>query len=284
MKICNNFTTTFLYLAKGNIPEEDQSQGIPINVSIRNKLDLYIDLLHFISYPFIKTRHDGINIILVRQNTEGEYAMLEHESVPGVVESLKIVTRSNTERLARYAFEYAKKHNRKKITTVHKANIIKFSDGLFLETARKMSKEYTDIKHDDMIIDNFCMQLVSKPKQFDMVLTMNQYGSIISRIVCGLTGGTGFIPGRNFGDNYVVFEPGMRASGMALIHRNLASPITMFAAAADMLDHIGMEKHAEHLRIAIDETITKHNVRTKDMGGEATKEEVIEKISSYYTP
>lgn len=201
---------THLLLPKGNIPEEDHKEGIPINVSLRNKLDLYIDLLHIKSYPYIKTRHEDVDLVLIRQNTEGEYAMLEHESAKGVVESLKIITRSNSERVARYAFEYARKYKRKKITTVHKANIIKYSDGLFLETARKMAKDYKDIKHEDMIIDNCSMQLVSDPKRFDIILTMNLYGSILANMMCGITGCAGVISGKNFGTKYAVFEPGMK--------------------------------------------------------------------------
>lgn len=167
------------------------------NVALRNELDLYVNVLHCVSYPGVNSRHKNIDIVIVRQNTEGEYAMLEHESVDGVVESMKVITSSNSERVARYAFEYAKRNGRKKITTVHKANIMKLSDGLFLETSKRVAKDYPDITHNNMIIDNTCMQLVSNPHQFDIILTTNLYGAIVSNVVCGLLGGAGLLAGKN---------------------------------------------------------------------------------------
>ena len=151
---------------KGNIETKSEAvDAISRNVAIRNELDLFVNVVHCKSYPGIPSHHKNVDIIIVRQNTDGEYAMLEHESVPGVVESMKICTIENAVRVARFAFEFARKNNRKKVTTIHKANIMKLSDGLFLECARNVAKEYPDLKHDDMIIDNCCMQLVSNPHQ-----------------------------------------------------------------------------------------------------------------------
>ncbi|KAG5872855.1 hypothetical protein JTB14_002908 [Gonioctena quinquepunctata] len=187
---------------KGNIETKSESAGVlSRNVAIRNELDLYVNILHCKSYPGVPARQKDIDIVIIRQNTEGEYAMLEHESVDGVVESMKVVTETNSDRVARFAFEWAKTNGRKKITTIHKANIMKLSDGLFLETSKRIAKEYPEIEHNDMIIDNCCMQLVSKPHQFDVMIMTNLYGSIVSNVVCGLIGGAGLLSGKNYGDN-----------------------------------------------------------------------------------
>lgn len=266
---------------KGNI--ETRSREVEVlsrNVALRNELDLYVNVLHCVSYPGVNSRQKNIDIVIVRQNTEGEYAMLEHESVDGVVESMKIITRSNSERLARYAFEYAKRNGRKKVTTVHKANIMKLSDGLFLETAKQVAKEYPDINHSDMIIDNTCMQLVSNPHQFDVVLTTNLYGSIVSNVVCGLLGGAGLLSGKNFGDHYTVFEPGTRNTGAKIAGKNIANPIAMLNAAVDMLRHLGHRHHATIIQNAINKTINA-GVHTRDLGGSATSREVVDSIMKH---
>ncbi|KAL0279735.1 UNVERIFIED_CONTAM: hypothetical protein PYX00_001233 [Menopon gallinae] len=179
---------------KGNVETKSMEKGVQSrNVAIRNELDLFVNTVHCKSYKGVPSRHKNVDIIIVRQNTEGEYAMLEHESVPGVVESMKIVTLENAERVARFAFEYAKLYGRKKVTTIHKANIMKMADGLFLETSRKIAKDYPDIQHNDMIIDNCCMQLVSNPHQFDVMNMTNLYGTIVSNVICGLVGGAGLL-------------------------------------------------------------------------------------------
>jgi isocitrate dehydrogenase (NAD+) len=187
---------------KGNIETKSESASVVSrNVAIRNELDLFVNILHCKSYAGVPARQKDIDIVIIRQNTEGEYAMLEHESVDGVVESMKVVTESNSDRVARFAFEYAKKNGRKRVTTIHKANIMKLSDGLFLDTSRRIAKEYPEIEHNDMIIDNCCMQLVSKPHQFDVMIMTNLYGSIVSNVVCGLIGGAGLLSGKNYGDH-----------------------------------------------------------------------------------
>lgn len=266
---------------KGNIETRSTEAGVlSRNVALRNELDLYVNVLHCVSYPGVNSRHKNIDIVIVRQNTEGEYAMLEHESVKGVVESMKVITSVNSERLARYAFEYAKRNGRKKVTTVHKANIMKLSDGLFLEISRRVAKDYPDITHNNMIIDNTCMQLVSNPHQFDIILTTNLYGAIVSNVVCGLLGGAGLLAGKNFGDHYTIFEPGTRNTGTGIAGKNIANPIAMLNAAVDMLRHLGHKYHASLIQNAINKTINQ-GIHTRDLGGQATSREVVDTIMKH---
>ncbi|XP_033210356.1 isocitrate dehydrogenase [NAD] subunit gamma, mitochondrial [Belonocnema kinseyi] len=266
---------------KGNIETRSREAGVlSRNVALRNELDLYVNVLHCVSYKGVRSRQQNIDIVIVRQNTEGEYAMLEHESVDGVVESMKVITKSNSERVARYAFEYAKRNNRKKVTTVHKANIMKLSDGLFLETSRRVAKDYPDIQFNDMIIDNTCMQLVANPHQFDVVLTTNLYGAIVSNVVCGLLGGAGLLAGKNYGDHYTIFEPGTRNTGKRIAGKNVANPIAMLNAAVDMLRHLGHKEHAVLIQNAINKTVNE-GVHTPDLGGTATSRDVVENIKKH---
>ncbi|KAK4872062.1 hypothetical protein RN001_016186 [Aquatica leii] len=264
---------------KGNIETKSESTIVQSrNVAIRNELDLYVNVLHCHSYPHVKARQSNIDILIIRQNTEGEYAMLEHESVSGVVESMKVVTKSNSERVCRFAFEFARKNNRKKVTTIHKANIMKLSDGLFLETSRTVAKEYPEIEHNDMIIDNCCMQLVSNPHQFDVMIMTNLYGTIVSNVVCGLVGGAGLLSGRNYGDHYAIFEPGTRNTGTAIAGKNIANPIAMINASIDMLDHLGHKQHSRIISEAVRKTVCKDKLHTPDLGGTATSTEVVQRI------
>jgi len=267
---------------KGNIETKSEDPNvISRNVALRNELDLYVNILHCYNYPGIVSRHKDVDIYIVRQNTEGEYSMAEHEGVPGVVQSLKIVTKTNSERLARYAFEFARKQGRKKVTTVHKANIMKSSDGLFLAISKEVAKDYPEIQHNDMIIDNCCMQLVSKPHQFDVMLMPNLYGTIVSNVVCGLVGGAGLLSGRNYGDHYAVFEPGTRNTGTAIAGKNIANPISMLNAGVDLLVHLDLPNHAQIIRDAIDKTINIDGIHTADLGGTASSTEVVESVLKY---
>lgn len=264
---------------KGNIEtKSEETDTISRNVALRNELDLYVNVLECKSYEGIPSRHHNIDIVIVRQNTEGEYAMLEHESVHGVVESMKVVTEENSERVARYAFEYAKNAGRKKVTTVHKANIMKISDGLFLEVSRRVAKDYPDIQHNDMIIDNCCMQLVSNPHQFDVMNMTNLYGTIVSNVICGLGGGAGLLSGRNYGDHYAIFEPGTRNTGTAIAGKNIANPIAMLNASVDMLYHLGLSTYADAINEAIYKTLCEDGVRTHDIGGNASSSDVVNNI------
>lgn len=225
---------------KGNI--ETKSEDIDAtsrNVALRNELDLYVNVIHTKSFEGVPARYKDVDIVMIRQNTDGEYAMLEHESVKGIVESMKIITVENASRVARYAFEYARNNNRKKVTTIHKANIMKLSDGLFLEVANNMSKEYPEIEHNNMIIDNTCMQLVSNPSQFDVMNMTNLYGTIVSNVICGLTGGAGLLSGRNYGDHVSV--PICLLIMFYFKHKSLCS--TPFSSQAPVtLEHLLLER------------------------------------------
>ncbi|KAL5274086.1 IDH3G family protein [Megaselia abdita] len=264
---------------KGNI--ETKSEDIDAtsrNVALRNELDLFVNVIHTRSFEGVPSRHKDIDIVLIRQNTDGEYAMLEHESVRGIVESMKVVTEENASRVARYAFDYARRNNRKRVTTVHKANIMKLSDGLFLEVANKLSKEYPEIEHNNMIIDNTCMQLVSNPKQFDVMNMTNLYGTIVSNVICGLIGGAGLLSGRNYGDHYAIFEPGTRNTGTAIAGKNIANPIAMLNASVDMLNHLGHREHAKVISQAIHQTLVVDRIHTPDIGGNHSSTDIIENI------
>ncbi|GFU44086.1 isocitrate dehydrogenase subunit gamma, mitochondrial [Nephila pilipes] len=248
------------------------------NVILRLELDLFVNVLHCKSQPGIKTRHNGIDIVLIRQNTEGEYSCLEHESVSGVVESLKIITSEKSEEIARFAFDYAVRNNRKKVTAVHKANIMKLADGLFLKTCADIAKEYPQIEFDNMIIDNCSMQLVSNPHQFDVLLLPNLYGNILNNIACGLVGGPGITSGQNFGHEFAVFETGSRNTGKSIAGKNIANPVAMLNASADLLEYLGLNKHAKIIGDAIYQTVNVDKIHTPDLGGNATTSDVVQNV------
>lgn len=188
----------------------NQASPKSLNVAIRKNLDLFANVVHCKNFEGHASRHQGIDLVIIRENLEGEYSGLEHSAIPGVIESLKVCTRPNTERTVRFAMDWAVKNNRKKVTCIHKANIMKLSDGLFLKTFREIAKSYEishGIKYDDMIVDNAAMQMVSKPQQFDVVVTSNLYGNIMANIAAGLIGSPGLVPGYNIGHDVAVFEP-----------------------------------------------------------------------------
>ncbi|XP_050546596.1 isocitrate dehydrogenase [NAD] subunit gamma, mitochondrial-like [Daktulosphaira vitifoliae] len=262
---------------KGNLIDNFNNE-ISHNVAIRNELDLFVNVLHMYSYKNVPSKHQNIDIIVVRQNIEGEYTMLEHEVVEGVVEYLKVITKENSRRLARYAFELALNNGRKKVTSVHKANIMKLSDGLFLKICFEMAKEYPDLQFEQIIVDNCCMQLVSNPHQFDVMVMPNLYGTIITNIICGLVGGVGLISGRNYGENYAVFEPGTRNTGTDIVGSNIANPVAMLNASADMLEHLGLNFHCDMIRTAITKTLSEDLVHTMDLCGKASTTDVVGNI------
>ncbi len=238
-----------------------------INVRLRKTLDLYANLRPVKSMPNIKTRYENIDLVVVRENTESLYAGLEHEVVPGVVESLKIITERASTRIARFAFEYARTHGRKRITAVHKANIMKLSDGLFLKCFREVSKEYPNIQADDRIVDNLCMQLVMNPNQFDMLLLENLYGDIVSDLTAGLVGGLGVVAGANIGENGAVFEA-VHGSAPDIAGQNKANPLALLQSAVMMLQHIGEMDAARRINDAIVKVLaTGPENRTRDIGG-----------------
>lgn len=264
---------------KGNIETimNDPSQR-SMNVSLRINLNLWASIVHCKTISGIKNRHENIDIAIIRENTEGEYANLEHENVNGVVESLKIITAQNSTQIAEYAFEYAVRHGRKKVTAIHKANIMKLADGLFLECCRKVSERYPDIEFNNMIVDNACMQMVSYPQQFDVLVLPNLYGNILSNVAAGMVGGAGLVSGMNVGDDYAIFETGTRNSGRSIQGKNVANPTGMLLASCDMLDYLGHNHHATLLRESVMNVLSNEKVHTPDIGGTATTSDVIQAI------
>jgi isocitrate dehydrogenase (NAD+) len=248
------------------------------NVELRSELDLYANVVHCKSIPGVPTRHQDINIVIIRENTEGEYSQLEHESAGGVVESLKIITEFKSTRIAKYAFEYAKKHGRKKVTAVHKANIMKLGDGLFLECCRRVSEQYPHIEFEGMIVDNCSMQMVSRPQQFDVMVLPNLYGNIIANIGAGLVGGPGVVPGVNVGDEFAVFESGTRNTGKNIAGKNIANPSAILLASAEMLAHMGLSEHGKLIKESIYKVMSQDQVHTPDIGGMATTVDVVQAV------
>jgi isocitrate dehydrogenase (NAD+) len=241
-----------------------------INVRLRKALDLYANLRPVKSMPNIITRYEGVDIIVVRENTEDLYSGLEHEVVPGVVESIKIITEKASTRIARFAFEYARTHGRKRVTAVHKANIMKLSDGLFLQCFRNVSKEYPNIEADDKIVDNLCMQMVMNPNQFDVLLLENLYGDIVSDLAAGLVGGLGVVAGANIGENGAVFEA-VHGSAPDIAGQNKANPLALLKSAVLMLQHIGETGAATRVQDAIVKVLDSGpENRTRDIGGSGT--------------
>ncbi|ODV58524.1 isocitrate dehydrogenase subunit 1 mitochondrial precursor [Ascoidea rubescens DSM 1968] len=256
-----------------------------LNVALVKQLDIYASLAHIKNIPGIKTRLDNIDIILIRESTEAEYSGLEHQSVPGVVESLKIVTKYKSERIAKFAFDYASKNNRKNVTAIHKANIMKLADGLFRQTVKEVGQGYENINVNDMIVDNASMQAVSRPEQFDVLVTPNLYGSILSNIATGLVGGPGLVPGANYGAEHAVFEPGCRHVGLSIKGQNIANPTALILSSTMMLNHLGLSEYADRISNATYEVIKDGKVLTHDIGGNATTEQftkaILEKLKSY---
>jgi isocitrate dehydrogenase (NAD+) len=242
------------------------------NVELRKALDLYANLRPVKSLPAVKSRYEEVDLIVIRENTEDLYSGIEHVVVPGVVESLKIITEKASTRIAEFAFKLARAEGRKRVTAVHKANIMKLSDGLFLNCARKVAKKFPDIQHNDVIVDNACLQLVLNPLQYDVLLLENLYGDIVSDVAAGLVGGLGLVPGANIGDECAVFET-VHGSAPDIKGKNKANPTAMILAAVMMLKHIGEKKAAERIHSALINVFTKRKVFTADLGGSASTSE-----------
>jgi isocitrate dehydrogenase (NAD+) len=238
------------------------------NVTLRKGLDLYASLRPVRSLPGVRSRFENVDIVVVRENTEGLYSALEHLVVPGVAESLKICTEKASTRIARFAFEYARARGRRQVTAVHKANIMKLTDGLFLECARKVAREYGDIEYNELIIDNVCMQLVVDPTRFDVLLMENLYGDIVSELCSGLVGGVGVVPGANYGKRTVMFEA-VHGSAPDIAGKNLANPLGLILSAGLMLEHIGETEAAARLNAAVMSLLQDGDSLTPDLGGNA---------------
>eukprot|EP00201_Polytomella_parva_P009887 CAMPEP_0175064446 /NCGR_PEP_ID=MMETSP0052_2-20121109/15337_1 /TAXON_ID=51329 ORGANISM="Polytomella parva, Strain SAG 63-3" /NCGR_SAMPLE_ID=MMETSP0052_2 /ASSEMBLY_ACC=CAM_ASM_000194 /LENGTH=378 /DNA_ID=CAMNT_0016330797 /DNA_START=91 /DNA_END=1227 /DNA_ORIENTATION=+ len=243
-----------------------------INVQMRKDLDLHVNVCHGFSFPGIPLRFNDLDIVVIRENTEGEYSGLEHEVVDGVVESLKVITFEKSLRTAQYAFEFAFLNHRRKVTAIHKANIMKQADGMFLKACRQVSEKYPEIKYEEMIVDNTCMQLVSRPGQFDVMVTPNLYGNLVSNVVAGLCGGMGVCPGGNVGNGVAVFEQGARHVGRDLAGKGLSNPTAMLLSSAMMLRHMKLNSFADRLTGAVLDVYHAGNkdVLTPDVGGHGT--------------
>ncbi|MBS3895768.1 isocitrate dehydrogenase [Silanimonas sp.] len=242
-----------------------------INVALRKQFDLYANVRPAISFPGTKSRFENIDLITVRENTEGAY-IGEGQSVSADGETALLtqkITRKGSERIVRYAFELARRLGRKKVTIVHKANILKSTSGLFLKTAREVATRYPDIQCNEMIVDNTCMQLVMRPEQFDVIVTTNLFGDIVSDLCAGLVGGLGLAPGANIGEHAAIFEA-VHGSAPDIAGRNIANPCALLLAAGQMLDHLGHVEQANRLRQAIRDTLTAKDGVTPDVGGTGT--------------
>jgi isocitrate dehydrogenase (NAD+) len=240
-----------------------------VNVGLRKALDLYANLRPVWNLPGAPSRFQGVDLVIVRENTEDLYAGLEHEVVPGVVESLKIITERASTRIAQFAFTHARRHGRKKVTAIHKANIMKLGDGLFLECARKVSREYTDIVYDEKIVDAACMHLVMNPGQFDVLVMPNLYGDIVSDLCAGLVGGLGVVGAANLGTEIGVFEA-VHGSAPDIAGKNIANPTALLLSAVMMLRHIDEGAAADRVMAALGGVLSAGEARTRDLGGSAS--------------
>jgi isocitrate dehydrogenase (NAD+) len=249
-----------------------------VNVGLRKALALYANLRPVWNLPSVPSRFQNVDLVIVRENTEDLYSGLEHEVVPGVVESLKIITRDASTKIATFAFEYARRHKRKRVTAVHKANIMKISDGLFIECARTVAKGYPEITYDERIVDAACMHLVMHPEKLDVLLLPNLYGDIVSDLCAGLVGGLGVVPAANLGQGGVGVFEAVHGSAPDIADKNLANPTALLLSGLMMLDHIGEHERAERIRAALSSVLAAGRIRTRDLGGTASTTEFTDAI------
>jgi isocitrate dehydrogenase (NAD+) len=252
--------------------------GAPsVNVALRKKLDLYANLRPVKNLPGVKSHFENVDLILVRENTEDLYSGLEHEVVPGVVESLKIITEKASTRIARFGFEYARRHSRKKVHAIHKANIMKLSDGLFLRSVRTVAAQFPEIDYRELIVDNACMQIVMDPLQFDMLLLPNLYGDVMSDLAAGLVGGLGVVPSANIGDESAMFEA-VHGTAPDIAGKGLANPTALLMSSILMLDHLGERTAARRIEAAMEKVYLDAKHTTRDVGGKAGTNEFADAI------
>ena len=249
------------------------AEGPPsMNVALRKELDLYANLRPVRNVNGVASRWTGVDLVIVRENTEDLYAGLEHTVVPGVVESLKIITEYASTRIARFAFEYARRNGRKKIHAIHKANIMKLSDGLFLNSIRAVAPQYPEIEYRELIVDNTCMQLVMNPAQFDMLLLPNLYGDVVSDLAAGLVGGLGLVPSGNIGDHCALFEA-VHGTAPDIAGKGIANPTAIVMSGAMMLNYLGETEASRRILGALDKVYREGKHTTGDVGGKATTQE-----------
>jgi isocitrate dehydrogenase (NAD+) len=255
-----------------------------VNVQLRQKLRLYAAVRPVRSMPGIKTRFEGVDLVIVRENTEGLYSGIENEVVPGVVTSLKVASEAACTRIARYAFRYATRRHRQKITVFHKANIMKLSDGLFLKCAREIhDEEYPNIEYDEVIIDAGCMKMVQDPAKFDVLLMENLYGDLMSDLCAGLVGGLGVVPGSNIGEDAAVFEA-VHGSAPDLAGKGVANPLALIMSGVMMLNHIHEEAMGAKIKKAYDAVLAEGKTLTRDLGGSASTAEFADAIIRLLKP
>ncbi len=252
--------------------------GAPsVNVALRKTLDLYANLRPVRNLPGVKSHFENVDLVLVRENTEDLYSGLEHEVVPGVVESLKIITEKASTRIARFAFQYAKLHGRKKIHAIHKANIMKLSDGLFLKSVRTVAAQFPEIQYKELIVDNACMQMVMDPLQFDVLLLPNLYGDVMSDLAAGLVGGLGVVPSANIGDECAMFEA-VHGTAPDIAGKGLANPTALLMSSVLMLDHLGNRPAAKRIEDALERVYREAKHTTRDVGGKAGTNEFADAV------
>ncbi|CAD8092539.1 unnamed protein product [Paramecium sonneborni] len=256
----------------------EKNQKYTDNYRFYKYLDLYANITFAFSVEGITQRHNNTDIVVIRENTEGEYSGVEHEVYPGVVESIKVTTKQASLRIAEYAFEFAHLSGRKKVTAVHKANIMKLVDGLFLQAHREVAQKYPFIKYEEMIIDNCCMQLVKNPTQFDVMVMPNLYGSIVQNVVAGITGGVGMAAGASIGKNHALFSQGCRHTGRDIAGQNIVNPSALLVSSSLLLRHLGLPNFADQICSAVQETIQNKNFKTKDIGGKASTEQFTKEV------
>jgi isocitrate dehydrogenase (NAD+) len=249
-----------------------------INVGLRKALDLFANLRPVSNLPGVAARFADVNLVIVRENTEDLYSGLEHEVVPGVVESLKIITERASTRIGRFAFDYARRHQRRKVTAIHKANIMKLGDGLFLDSVRTVAREFPDIVYEEKIVDATCMHLVLRPEQFDVLVMPNLYGDIVSDLCAGLVGGLGVVGAANLGSDLAVFEA-VHGSAPDIAGRQIANPTALLLSAILMLQHVGEDAAAERIVTALGRVLGSGQTRTRDLGGTATTLEFADAVS-----
>jgi isocitrate dehydrogenase (NAD+) len=254
-----------------------------INVRMRQGLDLYASVRPVKTLPGVKSPYSGVNLVVVRENTEGLYSGQEHVVVPGVVESLRVVTRPAAERIVRFAFELARREGRRRVTFCHKADVLRMSDGLFLECARQVADEFPFIDFEERRIDNLCMELVLHPERFDVLVMENLFGDVISDLCAGLVGGLGLVPGANVGARYAVFEA-VHGSAPDIAGKGLANPIAVIRSGALLLDHIGQREAGHRIERAVRRTLTEGVGLTRDLGGDGTTAKITERIVANLPP
>ena len=247
------------------------------NVTLRKQLGLYANLRPVRSIKGIETRYKDINLVIVRENTEDLYSGIEHIIAPGVTESIKVITQLASTRIAKFAFEFARKYGRKTVHAVHKANIMKLTDGMFLDATQEVAKSYPEIAYKEIIVDNCAMQMVMNPNQFEVLVLTNLYGDIISDLCAGLVGGLGVVPGANIGDEYAVFEA-VHGSAPDIAGKNMANPLAILFSSIMMLRYLGWNEIAERVNFAVSSILETTDIRTRDLGGTASTTQFTEAI------